>query len=37
MTNKTRDNAMKSGMESGMAQSYDRLERMLAADARATP
>jgi uncharacterized protein YndB with AHSA1/START domain len=33
----TRDNAMKSGMESGMAQSYDRLERMLAADARATP
>jgi uncharacterized protein YndB with AHSA1/START domain len=32
----TRDNAMKSGMESGMAQSYDRLERMLTADARAT-
>lgn len=29
----TRDNAMKSGMESGMAQSYDRLERMLTADA----
>jgi uncharacterized protein YndB with AHSA1/START domain len=32
----TRDNALKSGMESGMAQSYDRLERMLTADARAT-
>ena len=31
----TRDNALKSGMESGMAQSYDRLERLLTADARA--
>jgi uncharacterized protein YndB with AHSA1/START domain len=32
----TRDTALKSGMESGMAQSYDRLERLLAsADARA--
>lgn len=30
-----RDGAIKSGMESGMATSYERLERLLAADVRA--